>query len=802
MIQKSKHYVFSVFLFVICSNIIFAGIPPYAAWYESRRQVTDSIICVIPMSDGISLSGIVLPENPSEAEKFAAYELQKYVHQMTNITLEQKGQDTILPGRTILIGGAAGDVFSINNLPPDSYVIKCDTKNLILAGNTPRGTLYAVYDFLKTQGCGWFMPGILGEVVPTRKMLDVHHGTRTEKPSYNVRGYWLVAPRLYDINGGWADFNFDDYADWCVRNRVNTFMCGYNRTSDLGSHRGYGYNLMTNHSWARVSWDPNHPEWYALVKGDRTQLHPSGRPNSICISNPELRKSVTEKALKFFRNNPKATTFALSADDEPHYWCECLACRALDSDRGKEKWVTDERGYPAVDMADRALNFVNDIAERVSKVYPDKLIEMYAYAATRNPPKCESVHPNVLVKFTYWPGGPLNRPLLETSSEHNVKLVAQFDGWKKAGTKHFGIYDYGDFFHPDRPIFWFYHIVDSLKTFNMKWGIQHILGENDNTFNASFMYQNIRARAMWNTELDWEEEVNDICMKFYGKAGEKMRDYYMFMSDCVMKADAWKEEGYSWLQLAEYEMPQMAQGREILEEAVRRAGNDMMVEQRIAIARFGHAYMTLCVAQKRQNPSLQITKETTEAFELANNLHRQYNIKFQQGALMALKSLYLPPSVGKTLYRLPLEWRFMKDPNDIGLTNQWFKSADFVPWVSIAVDRDWTSQGHRYHGVAWYAITFQMGVEEANQKEFAENREKLAFYFGAVDGLADIYLDGVKIGEQKRDIGYMWNKSFVIPLPAKFDATVEHKLVVRVSKKAHAAGIWKPVSIISQNDGI
>ena len=63
----------------------------------------------------------------------------------------------------------------------------------------------------------------------------------------------------------------------------------------------------------------------------------------------------------------------------------------------------------------------------------------------------------------------------------------------------------------------------------------------------------------------------------------------------------------------------------------------------------------------------------------------------------------------------------------------------------------------------------------------------------------DVYLNGRKIGEQKEDVGKMWDKAFTLDVPDDFDATVKNTLVLQVQKEAHAAGIWKPVSIVYQD---
>ena len=66
-----------------------------------------------------------------------------------------------------------------------------------------------------------------------------------------------------------------------------------------------------------------------------------------------------------------------------------------------------------------------------------------------------------------------------------------------------------------------------------------------------------------------------------------------------------------------------------------------------------------------------------------------------------------------------------------------------------------------------------------------------------MDGYADVYLDGVKIGEQKKPPSMMWKNPFAVPLAADGLARDgKHRLVVRVKKEQATAGIWKPVHIV------
>ena len=101
----------------------------------------------------------------NETVIYAASELRKYLKMMfpdrhTSITSDGNG---------IKVGTFA----ELGVYPPvesDGYdVIYIETKanGGFVAGNTPRATLLAVYEYLRHQGCRWLFPGIDGEFIPT-----------------------------------------------------------------------------------------------------------------------------------------------------------------------------------------------------------------------------------------------------------------------------------------------------------------------------------------------------------------------------------------------------------------------------------------------------------------------------------------------------------------------------------------------------------------------------------------------------------------------------------------------------------
>jgi hypothetical protein len=515
-----------------------------------------------------------------------------------------------------------------------------------------------------------------------------------------------------------------------------------------------------------------------------------------------------EIVLKYFEENPDAASYAVSPDDGPGHWCECNNCRAQDPDYGKGKWEPGERGEAPMPMTDRALHFVNEVAERVSKVHPDKLIELYSYQMTGFSPTRSKVHPNVLIKITYRSFGPGRHSLADTTIHHNSLVTQRMDGFAEAGTKNFGLYDYGSFKNPDCPIFWFFPIVDSLKVLHEKWGFEHYLGETGNSLGPSMMAHNLRAQALWDRKIDYRREIEDICRRFYGPAAEKMFEYNMFMHDAMLNWELTEPDPkgrmFSWIGqdyaiVGQYDLPTMEKGQKMLDLAAAKVRGDETLAARIGIAQFGHSLFTLYLAQKADPQTRETIATAAAAHARVKSLWGVNGNLVRRGTHATLSRFVPEPLVERTLAKLPLVWSFRTDPQDIGLDENWGlpKASRGDEWSPIRIDKAWTEQGHDHRGAAWYRVDFTVPAESRGALREALKAGKANLHFGAVDGTADLFLNGEQIGKQKVSPVVMWDKAFVIPLPPDLDIAAQHSLVVRVEKRLRGgAGIWKPVSIV------
>jgi len=672
------------------------------------RQLSSA---AVSCGDGTVLGSVVLPEAPDAAEEFAVYELQRYIGRMTGSVPGLAGRDSTAAGHRVLIGSAAPASYlaALAFLPEEAYIVGIEGSDVILAGRTARGTLYAVYDFLKMQGCRWYYPGAQGEVVPARQALSLPTASRTEVPDFAVRGFRANAGTFY-LDGGWVNPNIEDYLDWAVRNRVNTLLFGYAQTASFGEHRGKEHLQTTNHAWAQFLLD-DHPEWWVLVNGVRTKNSPSGMPNQLCVSNAQLRDYVTQTVMAYFAANPEARIYGLSANDYT-YWCECSACRALDPDYGTGPWVKDASGFPALAMTDRTLNFINDIASRVAGVYPDKMIEVYAYAAGKVPPARESVHPNVLIKYC-WHGAPLNRPITDLSYGYNAATAAELTGWKNAGAQHLGLYDYGNFFHPDSPNFWYYHQTDYLKTFKEQWGFEHVLSEANHTIAQSLPWYYLRTLSYWDRDRDYLAELRDFCEGFYGPAATDMYGYLVYMQQQELDSTIWRDDEENApmqsLNFADFSLETLAEAKRYLDRAAIAVSADAALTYRVAMARFGHAVMTVEVGKQQASLDTVQKAQISKAFYLANDLSRTHMLLVQQPTVETLRSLWFLP-YGFTWDRSG-DWTANSNPDDDSKGRLVWRMQYAGRGSALGEATPWYAQTGQ--DMVWYSSYWKYALESA-----------------------------------------------------------------------------------------
>ena len=129
------------------------------------------------VEEGRPKATIVIGKHASQAEQFAAEELQTYLRKISGAAVPIRRDDQQLAGNLILVGHTqpTEDLgVTWEDLGPEGFKIKTMGDRLVLAGKDEQGIQFAAYTFLERYcGVRWLWPGDLGEVIPQIKTIRI-----------------------------------------------------------------------------------------------------------------------------------------------------------------------------------------------------------------------------------------------------------------------------------------------------------------------------------------------------------------------------------------------------------------------------------------------------------------------------------------------------------------------------------------------------------------------------------------------------------------------------------------------------
>ncbi len=340
----------------------------------------------------VPLDKIIIPADADICEKFAASELAKYAKRITGrrfeIVAEKPGQHGIYIGKTEKNKGKAA---LLENKDAEAFFIFVEDNNILLAGNSPRGTLYAVYRFLERQGCVWCGPGY--DFVPRMQQLLLKNIESVEEPAFKYRYLRFIK---FPLKSDWQK----KCVDWAVKRHINVLCMDSEKIlpekfpvflKKRGGVRAIGCVHFVN-KYLTEDIFKKHPEYFALVNGKRTlRVHGRSQPCTNALGISDFYAGIINS---FFDKHPEIEVLPLTPSDGNAY-CQCAACTAKDSG---EIW---QPGRPIVTA--RWLDFVNTVANKVQKKHPGKKLYTLAYHQTMLPPSRGKLKPvgNVIVEVVH-----------------------------------------------------------------------------------------------------------------------------------------------------------------------------------------------------------------------------------------------------------------------------------------------------------------------------------------------------------------------------------------------------------------
>lgn len=300
---------------------------------------------------------------------FAAEELKKYLRMMM-----PEGGDV-----DIRYDPAATEGFRLGfledfHLPSEAEdpvlddVIHIDTTETggILAGSNPRSVLFAVYRFLRENGCRWLYPGIDGDYVP---MQDIHGVQYHKMADHRFRGFCNEGSEsqtcMLECADYYAKLEMNVYMlEWFIPNgyynRYYSHMCNeenripedvsdaqilqWKRQCEVEIAKrglmlhdiGHGWTCRPFGLPSNNSVDNNFEDLVlteeqisilAMVGGERKLFRKAPLFTNVCMSQEKVRTAMANEVVEYAATHRNIDYLHVWLADAARNHCECDACQ-------------------------------------------------------------------------------------------------------------------------------------------------------------------------------------------------------------------------------------------------------------------------------------------------------------------------------------------------------------------------------------------------------------------------------------------------------------------------------------------
>ncbi len=451
---------------------------------------------------------ICVAEAAEPAVRHAVEELTNALAKISGIDFPVQVGGEVPEGEAIVIGDLTHALVRRHSrelqLAPDEIeqtAVKTIGNRLFLAGNQPRGALYAVYVFLnRALGVRWLWPGDSGEFMPGHRRWTLPDLDFRHVPGYAYRGFHLC--------GDWRDHQ--SFRIWMGRNFINIHRhAASSHEKRLGFHSMYSSH---NAHLKALEYFEDHPEYFAEIEGKRY-------PSSICMSHPEVLELVAEKLREYLKHRPHVEILSIFPSDNQDY-CRCEACSRMD-------------------VSTAWFDFYNRLTDALKADFPDLKFTTIAYQGYRTVPKCE-IRNTLFVEYaTYMRCNA--HPFADESCPRNAKVLESFDAWEKTGVP-IGNYGYEfDIFRRDSSRFvpFFTMIEDAIREGHRRKQVALItevsLSPRTGPVTSVTSVQNrlpiyLYAQLMWDPSRSTDDLLADWCRTAYGDASAAMLETFRAMN--------------------------------------------------------------------------------------------------------------------------------------------------------------------------------------------------------------------------------------------------------------------------------
>ena len=450
---------------------------------------------------------IVVSENASAAEMYAAETLQDYLYYLNERVYEIITDDQPFDGFKFCVGATSvyDTADDLRDKAADSYVIAPFSGGLAIFGAGGRGTLYGVHTFLE-DFCGYKCYAWHPAMVMTSGKMELP----TEKIEYEP----FFEYRNTDWRSGWMPV-------YSHAHKLNGAFQSY--TPEQGGNipylGGYSSHTLSTVFCSAGKYFESHPEFFAFHNGERV-------PEQLCLTNEDVYEIVLDEVLDILEKEHDSEAdlqiVSLSQADNLSY-CECESCKALDSANGSH--------------AGSLITFVNRIAEAVKELgYNNVAFDTLAYTYTRKAPSAVIPEDNVIVRLCTFECC-FSHALDDPDCLANSELAEDLEKWSEICDRIY-IWDYTTNYAYTLGIFPDFNTLQENMQYFYRCGVKGVYEEGnyyvdrcDTEFGELRTF--LIAELMEDPYCEYEEKMLEFCNGYYGPGGKYIKEIIDELTACT-----------------------------------------------------------------------------------------------------------------------------------------------------------------------------------------------------------------------------------------------------------------------------
>ena len=460
---------------------------------------------------------IVHSVNSHEAERYAGMELQKYIYLAANTLIPVFSDKCMQRSKEIILGDARANSYKniLKDKSTEAYLIKEDSENIYITGNSPRAILYGVYKFLE------LFIGFRCYAKDCEKY-DTLNDLAIEKSFSYIGDFSFEYREAYFTDA----FN----GDFAAKNMLNSNL------ADLSNKHGNKVKWFNFHHSFSDLINPNeyfdtHPEYFSLIDGKRVKIH-----TELCLSNKDVFNLCLDKLRTWIINNPECDIFSVAQDEWMGHFtkmaCECENCKKIDEENNSQ--------------SGSIITFVNKLATALQEEFPNKLIHTFAYQYSRKTPTKVIPHKNIIVRLCNiecsWSKS------IEESAANNPEgrdglFLNDLKNWSKI-SNHLYIWDYAVNFR--NYLLPFPNLRTMAKNIELyrKMNVKGILMQGNFSYGGKGYLDELKSYLTARLLRDDTEPLNDVikdfCDHYYGVSSSNyIIDYINMWEDEIYDKTLW-----------------------------------------------------------------------------------------------------------------------------------------------------------------------------------------------------------------------------------------------------------------------